>query len=154
MNKLHTISIFILLLLFMAPLAEAQAPVRQQALNHMLKTNRLIGVAHMSVKRGKVYTGNLAKAVRNQRYAKKLFTNGNYLKAIQFSRRARLFALEAIKANKVKPTSDATLTPEEEKLAGTMPSDQAMNEELAKENVEEVKEEDLVNNNNLGVDVK
>ncbi|MBX9850618.1 MAG: hypothetical protein K2X86_02560 [Cytophagaceae bacterium] len=154
MNKLQTIAIFILLLLFVAPLAEAQVPARQQALNHMLKTNRLIGVAHMAVKRGKVYTGNLGKAVRNQRYAKKLFTNGNYLKAIQYSRRARLFAVEAIKANKVKPTSDATLSPEEEKLAGTMPSDQAMDEEMAKENVAGVKEEDLINSNNLDIDVK
>lgn len=155
MKKL-SLSVALLLITLISLSAFATQPPaveRQKALNVLLRTNRVIGVAHMSVKRGKVYTGNLAKAVRHERYAKKLFNQGNYHRAIVHSRKARLFAVEAIKANKVKPTSDCTITPEEGQLAGTAPSDQELEDEMAKEEPE-VKEEDLVNNNNLGLEVK
>lgn len=155
MNKLKTFIILIIALMLSMPIAEAQKPVaKDKARLVLLRTNRLIGHAHMSVKRGKVYTGNLGKAVRNQRYAKKLYLEGNYLRAIHYSRRARLFALDAIKANKVKPTSDATITPEENEMMGTVPSDQELDDELAKESPKEIKDEELVNNNNLELDVK
>jgi hypothetical protein len=145
--------IFFALLLY--PKAEAQKQVpKDKALNVLLRTNRVLGHAHMSVKRGKVYTGDLAKAVRHQRYAKKLYNNGNYLKAIHHSRRARLLAIEAIKANKVKPTGDCSITPEENELMGTVPSDKDLEEELAKDGIPELKDEDLVNNNNLDIEVK
>jgi len=154
--KQLSISIFTLFLILISVSAsKAQSPVadRQKALNVLLRTNRVIGVAHMSVKRGKVYTGNLAKAVRHERYAKKLFNNVNYQRAIAHSRKARLHAVDAIKANKVKLTSDATITPEEDEVIGAIPGDQELEDEAAKE-IPELKEEDLVNNNNLDIDVK
>jgi hypothetical protein len=155
MNRIKTIVIFLFILILSLPLTQAQKPVaKEKALNFLLKTNRLIGHAHMAVKRGKVYTGNLGKAVRHERYAKKLYAKGMYLQSIQHSRRARLLALEAIKVNKVKPTSDANITPEETELIGTAPSDQELDDALAKEKIEEIKDEDLINSNNLDLGVK
>jgi hypothetical protein len=153
MNSTKSNLLFFILLLLFLPLT-AQKPVpRDKALNVLLRTNRFIGHAHMAVSRGKVYTGNLGKAVKHQRYAKALFQKGNYLRAIQHSRRARLFALEAVKANKVKPTSDASVTPEETEMMGTI-TDQELDADLTKDNVVELKDEDLVKNNKLELDVK
>jgi len=155
MNNFKTSVIFILLAFFSLSMANGQQPVaKDKAKNVLLKTNRLIGHAHMSVKRGKVYTGNLGKAVRHERYAKSLYEKGNYLRSIQHSRRARLLALEAIKANKVKPTSDANFTPEETELIGSAPTDKELEDELTTEKVAEVKDEDLINSNNLNINVQ
>jgi hypothetical protein len=154
MNRIKITAIFFFIIFLSLSIAEAQKPVpRDKALYVLLKTNRLIGHAHMSVKMGKVYTGNLGKAVRHERYAKKLFIEGNYLRSIQHSRRARLFALEAIKANKVKPTGDATITPEEADLMGTV-TDKELEDELEKEMPGELKDEDLIKQNNLDLEVK
>jgi hypothetical protein len=154
MKQLKTSVLFLFMLMILLPLAEGQKPVpRDKALNVLLRTNRFIGHAHMAVSRGKVYTGNLGKAVRHQRYAKALFLKGNYLRAIQHSRKARLHALAAVKANKVKPTSDATITPEETAMMETV-TDEELEAELTKENVAELKDEDLVKNNKLDLEVK
>ncbi len=154
MNRIKTTVIFLLILFFSLQLVEAQKPIaREKALNVLLRTNRLMGHAHMAVKRGKVYTGDLGKGVRHQRYAKKLFMKGMYLRSIQHSRRARLLALAAIKANKVKPTSDATITPEETEMMGNV-TDKELEDELATEMQGEIKDQDLINQNNLDLEVK
>jgi len=155
MKKTTSILFLLLFAIILLPVAEAQKPVaRQVALNNLIKTNRAIGFAHMAVKRGKVYTGNLGKAVRNQRYAKKLFLAGKHLKAIHYSRRARVLALEAVKANKVKPNSDFNFTAEENESAANTPTDQELEDELNKEMPGEIKDEELIQNNNLDLDVK
>lgn len=148
------IAILAFLLIQTSLFAQEPNVPKEKALNVLLRTNRVIGHAHRAVKMGKVYTGDLAKAVRHERLAKRLYLKGMYHKAIVHSKRARLLAIQAIKANNVKPTSDCSITPEEEKLVGQSPSDQDLDNELSKENVEDVKEQDLVNNNNLDLDVK
>ena len=154
MKKLHLTIFTMLLMLFSITFSQAQQPDRQKTLNFLLKTNRLIGHAHMSVKRGKVYSGDLSKAVRHERLAKQLFQNGNYKGALAHSRRARILATESIKANKVKPTSDATFTPEENTLVGTPTSDEELDKELNTQGIAEITDETIINQNNLELEVK
>src|SRR5688572_4647086 len=77
-----------------------------QANNILIRTNRVIGHAHMSIKKGGNLTGDFAKAVHHERVAKSLFKSGEYEKAIYHSRLARILATQAIKANKVKLPMD------------------------------------------------
>jgi hypothetical protein len=154
MKNLNLLVYLFAFLLLALPNAEAQEIPRAKALAVLAKTNRAIQVAHVAVKRNKVYTGNLGKAVKNQRYAKKLFNEGKYAKAIHFSKRARVFAGEAMKANKAKANTDFGVTMEEDTIAGSAPKDQEMEEELKKENPTDIKDEELMNSNQLGIDVK
>ena len=128
---------------------------KTMAKNILLKTNRAIGVAHIVTKKTKNYTGKLAKAVSHERLAKKLYNNGNYLRAIHHSRRARLYAADIMNTNKAKPTSDMSFSPQEEQAFGALPSDKELDDELAKEDSSVLvsKDEDLMNGN-LGIDVQ
>lgn len=155
MKNISLTVLSLLTLLVTYPLAEAQKPIaKEKALNVLMRTNRVIGFGHMAVKRGHVYTGDLAKAVRHERFAKKLYLEGMYHKAILHSRRARLLAMEAIKANRVKPTSDCSVTTEENEMMGNSVSDQDLDKELDDSKAPELKDEDLINNNNLDIDIK
>jgi hypothetical protein len=89
------------LLLFLSSLAHAQ-PGKKRVVAHraIRKTAAVIIHAHKQVKQNKVYTGNLARAVRHQRYARWLFHQGKYVRAIHHTRRARQLAFLAINANK------------------------------------------------------
>lgn len=155
MKRFKTPLLFLFLVFFCISFTQAQDPVpKDKAKNVLLRTNRVIGFAHMSVKKGKIYTGNLGNAVKHERYAKKLYNEGNYLKAIHHSGRARKLAHEAIKANKVKPTAEVSLTPEEESLMGAAPSDQELDDELNKEDAEALSDEKLISSNNLGLEIQ
>ena len=154
MNKIKSYSL-LLLLACSITFAQAQKPVaKDKALNFLLKTNRLIGHAHMSVKMGKVYNGSLGNAVRHERYAKSLYLKGMYSQAIHHSKRARLLALDAIKSNKVKPTSDAIITAQETELLETVPSDQELDDALAAEKAEEIQDQEIIKNNKLDLEIK
>jgi hypothetical protein len=87
--------------------------------------------AQKKVKEGKVYTGYLAKAVAHQRYARKLYMKGNFLRAMHQSRRARHFAILAIQANKGTETADLKLDKEDEQVMNDNPvSDAELDKEL------------------------
>lgn len=122
-------------------------PDKLQAKNILIRTNRVIGHAQMSVKRGGNYSGDLSKAVAHARVAKKLFNDGNYLRAIQHSRLARIDAVQAIKANKVKLPMDASFTTQETELFGDLPSDEDLNKEALQLHPETLKDQDLMNGN-------
>jgi len=129
---------------------QSQSPVQPDPTKTkyvLLKTNRLIGMTHMAVKNGKVYTGNFGKAVQYERYAKQLFIAKNYKKAAQFSYRAREFANEAIIANKAKPTSDGTFSTEEKMLVSPLPEVTDMNKELQEQNISLPTDQDLLAGN-------
>ena len=125
------------------------APDKLQAKNILIRTNRVIGHAQMSVKRGGVYSGDLAKSVVHARTAKKLFLEGNYLRAIHHSRLARVLANQAIKANKVKLPMDASFTATEVQLFGELPSDEELSKEAALSQDANLKDQDLMNGNLL-----
>lgn len=123
------------------------------ARNFIIRTNRVIGHAQMSVKRGGKQTGDLAKAVMHERVAKKLFLEGNYLKAVHHSRRARILAVQAIKANNVKPPLEASFTPVEQQLFEQIPADTDLDSEADTMEPATLKDNDLMNGN-LDLDLK
>lgn len=119
--------------------------------NFLLRTSRFTGHTQRAVLNGKVYTGNLGQMVRYQRKAKALYEAGNYQEAIYFSRRARLYGHEALKANKAIATSDGKFSAEEETLSAGMPTDEALEAKLA--GVPMITDESLMAGN-LDVDIK
>jgi hypothetical protein len=94
------------------------------------RTAYVIVHAQKKVKENKNYTGDLARAIAHQRYARKLYFQGKFLRAMHQSRRARHFAILAIQANKGTETADMKLDPEDE---GVMNDSPASDAELDKE---------------------
>ena len=125
--------------------ASAQPAMRKRAHHAIRRTAIVIQAAYKNVKEGKVYTGDLARSIAHQHYARVLFRNGFYPRAIHHTRRARMLALIAIKANKGVEISEGTLTPEEEELLKNSPSDEELEKELLKEMPKEkMKDEDVI----------
>lgn len=93
--------LFILLLSVFFVGAQAQPP-KAKVKTYLNRTNAVIHHAKNVVKTGKVYTGDLVKAVEHQKFAKKMFLAGDLKKAMNHSHRARMFAHKAIAANKGK----------------------------------------------------
>jgi hypothetical protein len=94
------------------------------------RTAYVIVTAQKKVKENKNYTGDLARAVAHQRYARKLYFQGKFLRAMHQSRRARHFAILAIQANKGTETAEMKLDPEDEAVMKDSPAADA---ELDKE---------------------
>ena len=94
------------------------------------RTAYVIVAAQKKVKENKNYTGDLARAIAHQRYARKLYFQGKFLRAMHQSRRARYFAILAIQANKGIETADMKLDPEDEGVMNDTPANDA---ELDKE---------------------
>ena len=85
------------------------------------RTAYVILEAQKKVKENKVYTGNLARAIAHQRYARRLYLQGNYLRAMHQSRRARRLAILAIQANNGTETADMKEDPEDEQIMNDNP---------------------------------
>ena len=120
-----------------------------QSKNIIIRTNRVIGHAQMSVKRGGNYSGDLYKSVIHARTSRKLYLEGNYLRAIHHSRLARQFAVLAIKINKVKLPMDAPFTTLENQLFGDLPNDEELYKEAALAQPDLLKDQDLMSGNLL-----
>lgn len=121
--------------------------------NFLLKTSRFTGHTHRAVLNVKVYTGNLGQMVRYQRYAKKLYEAEKYQQAIYFSRRARFFGNDALKANKAIPTSDGKFSAEEETLSAGCPYDEELEKIITAAGEPTLTDESLMIGN-LGVEIK
>lgn len=146
MKKQLSFIVFILL----AFIFQSQSPVQPDPTKTkyiLLKTNRLLGMTHMAVKNGKTYTGNFGKGVQYERYAKQLYLTKEYKKAAQFSYRSREFALEALLANKAKPTSDGSFTAEEKTIVAPLPEVATMDAELKEKNLPLPTDEELLTGN-------
>lgn len=136
-----------MLLLLLPGLALAGGPVAKKIHAHKVirRTAVVILTAHKKVKENKNYTGDLARAINHQKFARKLYRRGMYLRAIHHSRYARLCAIKAIKANKGDESAETKFTPEEEELMKNPPSEDALIQELTKEMPgESTKDEDAV----------
>ena len=96
----------------------------------LMRTNMILSRARGAVEVGKVYTGDLVKAVHHQRYARVLFQKGEYLKAIHHSYRARLLAFAAIKANKGEIANNMQLMKEEQPLIKNQPEPSVLDKEV------------------------
>lgn len=98
------------------------------------RTAFVINKARKAVIENKVYTGNLARAVAHQRFARRLYMRGNFLRAMHQSRVARAYAIAAIKANKGAETADMAFDKEDDQVMKDNPvSDEELKQELDKE---------------------
>lgn len=134
--------------LFFIPVADAQKPVQKVAARRVLvKTAFVIHHAYKKVKENKVYTGNLARSIAHQKFARKLYREGKYMRAMHQSRRARYFALLAIKANKGAESDDMKYSKEDEAMmAKGAPSDDELDKEMTTAMPNEpLKDEDVIN---------
>ena len=118
----------------------------------LMKTNRAIGVAHMVIKKTRSFSGLLGKSVKHERFAKKLYNEGKYDRAVYHSLKARQYAGEIMKASNAKTTSDFLLSADEKQWADSSPSDQELEDEVNKDNPAVIKDEDLMNGS-LDLDV-
>ncbi len=147
-NLRLTLLLPLLLLMIMPDVSIAAGPVAKKIHAHRVirRTAVVIIHAHKKVKETKNYTGDLARAIAHQKFARKLYRRGMYLRAIHHSRLARLYAIKSIKANKGTDPAEASFTPEEEELMKSGPSEAELTQELLKEMPgEPTKDEDVVN---------
>ena len=106
----------------------AQPAQRIAARKAIRRTAVVLVHAHTKLKENKVYTGNFTKAVRHQRFARILFRQGKFVRAIHQSRRSRQLAFLVIQANKGSVNKEWELT-QEEKPANA-PGDEELEKEL------------------------
>jgi hypothetical protein len=142
MKTLNSVLTLMLVMLLAAPASFAQKMKKGPGMTpkadkiHARKVLHRTAVvilhAHKLVKQNKNYTGDLGKSIGHQRYAKKLFAQGKYQRAIHQSRLARLFAIKAIKANKGSDIDECKFTPEEQELMKNPPSEKELEDELIK----------------------
>lgn len=142
MKTIKTLATVMLVMLLAAPAAFAQKPKKGPGMTPKIdkiharkvlhRTAVVILHAHKLVKANKNYTGDLGKAIGHQRYAKKLFAQGKYQRAIHQSRLARIFATKAIKANKGSEIDECKFTSEEQELMKNGPSEKELTDELIK----------------------
>jgi hypothetical protein len=118
------------------------------------RTAVVIRNAQEKVKMNKNYTGDLSRAIAHQRFARKLYMKGMYVKAIRHTRVARMYAKKAIQANKGAGIAEANFTPEEEELMKDSPSDQELMEELTREEARPVINDEAFINEASDIDLR
>lgn len=79
---------------------------KREARKVLKRTTSVMVAAQKTVKRHKVYTGDLARAYQHQKFAKTLFANGEYERSVRQSLRARQLAYMAMQANKTRYKED------------------------------------------------
>ncbi len=136
------------------PQEKKQAVKKLQAKRVIRRTAVVIRIAHKKVKEGKVYTGNLAKSIAHQKFARKLYRSAKFYRAIHQSRRAKQLAILAIKANKGQETNDMRFSKEDEDAMKGDPSDEELDKELQNEMPGESMKDEEVLNSEPDVDIK
>jgi hypothetical protein len=128
---------------------------KKMAARHMIRrTAVVIRAAHRQVREHKVYTGDLARAVAHQKFARRLFGDGEYVRAMHQTRWARALAVRAIVANKGAEPPEAALTPEEMSETANGPSEEQLTGELKAAMPSEPEKDEALININLDLDVK
>jgi hypothetical protein len=95
------------------------------------RTAIVIRHAQTCLQQNKNYTGDLARSIAHQRYARKLYFQGNYLRAMHQSRRARHLAVLSIQANKgTEPANSANEKEDEDIMNAENVSDADLDKEL------------------------
>ena len=148
--KLSSIVPFLILSLLIGATSLKAAPDQANTRFYIMKTNRMLGVAHMTVKRTKNFTGDLALAIRHERKALALYTAKDYPAAIYHSRRCRELRIKIYTDNKIKPPIDAKYTTAEIALASDSPTNEVLDRDLE---TLLSKDEDFMNGN-MEVDIK
>lgn len=153
MNLKLLLTAFLFLLGAVMITKAAPAVDKSKAKIVLMKTNRALGVAHMTVKRTKKFTGKLGKAVKHARFAKKQYLAGNFDKSVYHSLYARKLALEIMKENGAKTGSDFVFSAEENTMLSSSPSEVDLATEANADSAVEIKDEDLMSGG-LDVDVQ
>ncbi len=152
MRKLIQSFFGIAIFLMLIPSIYINGQTRFEARHFLMRTHRVINFAKEVVASGKVYTGDVTKAVYHQRYARQLFKEGKFEKAIHQSYRARELAHTAIRANKHEIAKDMEFQEEEKGFLKNKPDNAALDVEVkipssaedkvvVKEKEEEMKEQ-------------
>ena len=130
--------VFTLALLLSGVFSEltARPGMRFKANRVIRKTAMVLHAAGKQLKLNKHFTGNFARAVAHQRFAKRQYMRGNFVSAIHHSRRARMLAFMVISDNNGgAPPQEWEFTPEEKASAGKdNPTDAQLDNELMKDN--------------------
>jgi hypothetical protein len=124
-----------------------RAADKMRAKRVIRRTAIVIRHAQNVVRENKNYTGDLARSIAHQRYARKLYFEGKYLRAMHQSRRARQLAVMAIKANKgTEPTGSANEQEDEDIMNSDKVTDADLDTELEQNSPGySQKDEDFVN---------
>ncbi len=123
--------------------AIAQPVIRHDARHSLHRTALILLEAQQVVKAGKIYTGNFSRAVAHQRFARKLFIDGKWLRSIHQSLRARRLAFLAIEANKGVVQAAWRADAIEKKYEQSIPADEELDKETP--NLNDQQDEDLLN---------
>jgi hypothetical protein len=94
------------------------------------RTNIILKKANVQVKKGKVFTGDLSKALKHQKHAYKLFKKGDFKLATYHSAKARRLATIAYLANGGKTKKDWEFGNEEKKELKETPRDKDLENQL------------------------
>lgn len=120
-----------MLLFFVLNHVQAQPSLRVKTRQAINRTVPVLKHARDEVKKGKVYTGDLAKAIAHQEKAIELWRRKVYRKAYLHTRRARVLSIQAIKANNGAVDSRWLQYGDEEELKTTRPpSDMELDHEI------------------------
>ena len=111
------------------------------------RTAIVIRHAQTCLQQNKNYTGDLARSIAHQRYARKLYFQGNYLRAMHQSRRARHLAILSIQANKgTEPAGSSYEKEDDDIMNAENVSDADLDKELETNSPGySTKDEDFVN---------
>jgi len=121
-----------LLSLSVIPVSAAAPLVRTDARHVISRSAVVIAAAQKAAKLGNQYMG-LGKAVAHQRFARILFRNGYYFRAIAHSLRARALAVEVIRLNKAAIVEEAALDQKEQNYTPKLPSDKDLDQKVEKD---------------------
>jgi hypothetical protein len=118
---------------------------RERSKEILHRTAFVITEAHRTVNEHHVYTGDLARAIAHQHYARELYHSGEFLKAIYHSRRARALAVRAIEANHGIVPKDIGYTHEDEEFFRSAPPDNELDAHIRTAKPSEpMKDEDII----------
>ena len=122
---------------------------KQTSIQIINTTAKVIHEAHRAVKAEKNFTGDLAVAVKHQKFAQKLFKEEKYKAAADHAMFARKSAVKAIKANK-KPVR-AEYEKKQVAVKEKMPSEEELKAAVSTE--EDIDEKELIKEETLELSV-
>jgi hypothetical protein len=121
---------FLFAMFFLQLTAQAQPLERLRAARFLNRTSVVLLAAQKQLQAGKIYTGDLARAVAHQRFARKLFFTRRFIQAIYHSRRARMLAFNVIRINRGVLQKDYDFNAQEAEYSKSAPSDKELDQQV------------------------
>lgn len=109
----------------------AGRPLERNHARHVFRRTALVIVtAQKAAREGKQYVG-LGKSIAHQRFARQLYKEGFYFRAVTHSLRARTIAIQVIRRNKAELIKEATLDKIENIYYQKMPPNEHLDRQVA-----------------------